>query len=65
MHVFSFVLRKRRQEFSFLPREFLGKNIKSQNLIRSEIGNEITGRTEFYHRPAAGSLAFIKGAVMK
>lgn len=48
-----------------LPREFLGKNIKSQNLIRSEIGNEITSRTELYHRPAVGSLAFIKRTLMK
>lgn len=61
---FSYVLRKERQNLSLLPRELLGKNIKSQNLIRSEMGNEITGRTELYHRLAAGSL-FIKGALMK
>lgn len=48
-----------------MPREFLGKNMKSQNPIRSEMGNEITHRTELYHRPAAGSLAFIKEALVK
>jgi len=63
--MFFICFKKGRQEPSFLPSEFLGRNIKSQNLIRSEMGNEITVRTEFYHRPAAGSLAFIKGALMK
>lgn len=62
---FSCVLRKGRQKFCFLPREFLGRSIKGQNLIRSETGNEITGAIELYHKPVSGSLALMEGALMK